>query len=235
VRTVGDLERELLELKERVSGSIGPSAEMADRVFRRARIRRMVTGLVGVLTVAALALGSATAIGAFDGPTPPAPVAPQPDEEKSASPSLDFKAAPGWHVRTTDPAMVDDLGAQAWASNVPFPDNEEPVGEANVYPEGWPDKTEEALPADGILIVAQYVIQTTNPLPPIAEAPERTLPLTIDDEPSVGGEGQDPNRAVTAVNATVNGRWVNVRIVFGTGEPNPELCVRRRRSSLGWS
>jgi hypothetical protein len=228
---VGDLERELLELREKVSGSIGPSTEMAGRVFRRARIRRVVTGMTGVLVALALGLASAAAVGAFDAPSPPAPVGPQPDEENSTS-FLDFEPAAGWHVRMTDPAMVNDLGAQAWASNIPFSEDEESVGQTNAFPDGWPDKTEEALPPDGIIIVANYVLQTRNPLPPIADAPERSLPLTIDERPSVQFEGQEDDRALAIVNATVNGRYLNVRIVFGTGEPGAEL-VREAEEELG--
>jgi hypothetical protein len=223
VRTVGDLERELLELKERVSGSIGPSAEMAERVFRRARIRRVVTGMTGVLVAVALGLASAAAAGVFDAPTPAAPVGPQPDEESSTSPSLDFKPADGWHVLTTDSAAANERRAQAWASNVPFAEDEEEIGDPNLFPYGSPDKTEDALPPDGIIIVATYPLQTRNSLPPIQGAPERTLPLTIDERPSVEYEGQEDDRALAIVNATVNGRYVNVRIVFGTGEPSPDL------------
>jgi len=218
-----DLERELLELKERVSGSIGPSAEMADRVFRRVRIRRVVTGMTGILVAAALGFASTAAVGAFDDPTPPGPVGPQPDEESSPSPSLDFKPAQGWHVITTDPVAAKEFRAQAWASNVPFADDEEEIGDPNMFPNGSPDKTEDALPPDGIIIVATYPLQSRNSLPPIEGGPERPLPLTIDERPSVEYEGQEDDRALAIVNATVNGRYVNVGIVFGTGEPSPDL------------
>jgi hypothetical protein len=146
-------------------------------------------------------------------------------------PSLDFERAPGWHVRSSDRTRVGEFGGQAWASNISFVKDEEPIGEANVYPGGWPEKTEDALPSDGILIVAQYVIRTRNRLPPIREAPERTLPLTIEGEPSVGYEGRDPDRAMAVVNATVKGRWINVRVVFGTGNPTAAL-VREAEEEL---
>jgi len=218
---VRDLERELLELRKRVSVSVRPSAGIADRVFRRARIRRVVTVVTSAFVAVALGLATATAIGAFDLPGRPAPVAPQPDREGSTTPSLHFQPAPGWHVRSSDSSTARVFGGQAWASNVPFPDDEGSIG--GVYPGGWPDKAEEMLPPDGILIVAQYVIQTRNRLPPLREAPERSLPLHLEEEPRVGYEGQDPDRAMAIVNATVNGRWLNVRVVFGTGEPAPEL------------
>jgi hypothetical protein len=219
---VRDLERELLALRERVSGSIRPSAGMTDRVFRRAAIRRLVTAVTSGLVAVMLVLGSVTAMGALD-PKPTAPVAPRRDEESSTMPSLDFEPAPGWHVRSSGGSTEADFGGQAWASNIPFVKDEEPIGEASVYPGSWPEKTEDALPPDGILIVAQYVIQTRNRLPPIREAPERTLPLTIEEEPSVAYEGRDAGRAMAVVNATVKGRWINVRVVFGTGKPTAAL------------
>lgn len=151
----------------------------------------------------------------------------KPNEETrtriETAPILDFEPGPGWHVVTTDPSLVGSLGVQAWASNVPFAEGEETVGMINSIPDGWPDKTEEALPPDGIILVANYSIDSRNPLPPSRSFPERVLPLTIDERPSVAYEGQDPDRALAVVNATVNGRYVTVRIVFGTGGPSPEL------------
>lgn len=76
-----DLERELLKLKERASSSIAPSPEMATRVFRRTRIRRIVTGTSGVVVAVALGLGSVAVVRAFDAPTLQEPVGPQPGVE----------------------------------------------------------------------------------------------------------------------------------------------------------
>lgn len=153
------------------------------------------------------------------------PVRAESEPSPSSSPPtiLDFEPAPGWYVVTTDPSLVGDLGTQAWASNVPFAEGEESVGMINSIPDGWPDKTEEALPPDGIILVANYSIETRNPLPPGGFFPERALPLAIEDRPSTAYEGQESDRALAVANATVNGRFVSVRIVFGTGEPSPEL------------
>jgi len=162
----------------------------------------------------------------------PVPAESEPSPSSSPPTILDFEPAPGWHVVTTDPSLVGSLGAQAWASNVPFTEDEESVGESNSFPDGWPDKTEEALPPDGIILVASYSIDSRNSLPPGRSFPERVLPLTIDDRPSTAYEGQDPDRALSVVNATVNGRYVSVRIVFGTGDPGPEL-VGEAQAELG--
>jgi hypothetical protein len=230
---VNDLERELVELRERVSDSIRPSPSMAAAVVRRARIKRALTATAFAAIVALLALASIAGFKALETANPKSPAGQlHVNENNSTSPSLDFQPARGWNVRTTDPSLVPDLGTQAWASNVPFPQDEEPIGGTNVFPAGWPDKTERALPSDGILIVAAYTLQTRNPLPStITDTPERTLPLTIDNPPAVQGEGQVPNRASTVINAIVHGRVLSVQIVFGTGNPDAAL-VREADSEL---
>jgi hypothetical protein len=195
------------------------------------------------LLVATFALALATAGTVFaaralrpDGSAEASGGSGQPSDERltpnEIAPILDFEPAPGWHVVVTDPSLVGSLGAQAWASNVPFTEDEESVGEANSFPDGWPDKTEEALPPDGIILLANYSIDSRNPLPPNRNFPDRVLPLTIDDRPTTAYEGQDPDRALAVVNATVNGRFVSVRIVFGTGDPSPEL-VGEAQEELG--
>jgi hypothetical protein len=230
---MNDLERELLELRERVSGSIRPSPAMAARVFRRVRIKRALTATACVLVLGVLTVASIAGFRALETATPKTPAGQlHVKEDNSTSPSLDFQPAQGWNIRTTDPSLVPDLGAQAWAANVPFPQDEEPIGETNVFPAGWPDKTEKALPSDGILIVATYTLQTKNPLPStITDTPERTLPLTIDNPPAVQGEGQVANRATTVVNGIVHGRVLSVQIVFGTANPDAAL-VREADSEL---
>jgi hypothetical protein len=60
-----DLEQELRELKERVTGTVGPSPEMAERVFRRTRTRRAITATAGVLMAGALGVASFAGIGAL--------------------------------------------------------------------------------------------------------------------------------------------------------------------------
>lgn len=192
-------------------------------------------GLVAGAVILVLAVGILVPLLALRGlgepvgrpPSNSAPASPEP------SPVLDFEPAPGWHVRSTDPSLGGSLGVQAWAANVPFAEKEEsPIGPVNNVPDGWPDKTEEALPRDGIVLVANYALETRNPLPPSRDFPERTPPLTIDSAPSVAYEGQDPDRALAVVNATVNGRYVTVRIVFGTGDPGHRL-IRAADEELG--
>lgn len=216
-----DLERDLMELRARISGSITPSPDLADRVFRRARVRRLFTAASGLVVAVAVGAASFALAGALDTRSP-GPAGPRP-EEGSTSSSLNFEPAPGWHVRTTDRRKVGDLEAQAWASNVPFPPDEEPIGGPTDYPANVPDKTEEDLPPDGIILVANFVVETRNPLPAIPDARERSLPLTIEEKPHTSFEGRDPDRAQTVLNGIVEGRYLSVRIVFGTGDPSAEL------------
>ncbi len=77
---MSDLERELAELGNRISESIRPSPHMAERVFRRARIRRAATAATGALLVGVLGLVSFAAVEAFTAPTTQEPIAPQPSE-----------------------------------------------------------------------------------------------------------------------------------------------------------
>jgi streptogramin lyase len=84
---LSDLERELLELKERVSESIKPSPEMADRVFRRARVRRILTAATGVFVASALMVASLAVVRGLTPPTSQAPIAPQPSPESPADSS----------------------------------------------------------------------------------------------------------------------------------------------------
>jgi hypothetical protein len=209
-----------------------PASDLAS-VRRRARTLRVhralaigaasavvAVGLVGPM-VALWGLGQREEVPADETPTPIAD-----------APMLDFEPAPGWHVVTTDPAHADVLGVQASASNVPFVEGDVPTAAPNSFPNGYPAETEQSLPPDGIIIVAQYPIRTRNPLPPNRTFPTRSLPLTIDEEPSVGYEGQDPDRALAVVNATVNERYVSVQIIFGTGDPTPAL-IREADEELG--
>jgi hypothetical protein len=137
---------------------------------------------------------------------------------------LDFAPAPGWHVLVTDPSTASRVGVQAWATNVPFAEDEEtPIGPVNSFPDGWPDKSERDLPAEGLLLVANYALDTRNPVPLSSQFPVRDLPLRIESPPSVQYEGQAKDRALAVVNATVNGRYLTVRIVFGTPDPGSAL------------
>lgn len=86
-----DLERELAELGNRISRSIRPSPHMAERVFRRARLRRVATAVAGALLVTVLGLTSVAALEAFTTRAIQQPIAPKPSE----SPSPTESSSPG--------------------------------------------------------------------------------------------------------------------------------------------
>lgn len=150
-----DLERELLELKERLSGSIEPSPVMADRVFRRARARRATTAVVGMLAAGALGLASIAGVRAFMVPISGGPAATQPNVGSSTP-----TPRPGWVVYRDE---SDDVSIQApatWNFNPePVPNLVSPnavfaLGSGSV-PSGGncaPTAAVAALPPDGMLL-----------------------------------------------------------------------------------
>jgi hypothetical protein len=206
-----------------------PDLGMVSRRARTLRIRRAAAVVAVSALIVLGTLGPLAALWGLGGDSGrPADESPPPED----APILDFEPAPGWHVLTTEPSVAGVLGVQAWASNVPFVEGEEPTGPADSFPQCCPDESEDALPPDGIIITAHYAVDTRNPLPTSDSFPERTLPLTIDGHPSVQYEGQDPDRALAIVNAMVNGRYLSVQVVFGTGDPSAEL-VREAEEELG--
>jgi len=91
VRVVSDLERKLMELGDRVADTVHPSREMAGRVFRRAKIRRMVTSMTGALVAAALGVASFAAVATFTGSPSQDPVGLRPPAKsptRTESPSV---------------------------------------------------------------------------------------------------------------------------------------------------
>ena len=135
-------------------------------------------------------------------------------------------------MRTTVADVVEGNGVQAWASNVPFAPDEEPIGPAGLYPEGWPDRTIAGLPPEGVVLVATYPLSTRNPVPVSRDFPERTLPLELDRPPATNFEGQDPGTSMAIVNAAVNGRYVSVQLIFGAEEPAASV-VAEAEAELG--
>lgn len=99
-----NLEADLMELKERVSGSIRPSPEMAERVFRHARGKRLITVTTGILVAAGLGLASVVGVRVFVAPMSEGPA---PASESSIA-TFTSPAAPwtfdypsDWGVKTT--------------------------------------------------------------------------------------------------------------------------------------
>jgi hypothetical protein len=211
---------EMLDRAKRAFETIAPPPTDRARVERRARVLRRRRTATTASVAVVVALGIVVPLGALlslRGGPGPAPA----DTEAPPSPTLGFEPATGWNVVTTDPSLGSSIGWQAWVANVPFAEGDAaPTEPENTYPGGFPTRTQDSLPPDGILLVAADQIQTENTLPASSDFPAATLPLSITQPPSTQFEGQPPNRAMTVVTAMVNGRYVDVRIIFGTADPS---------------
>jgi hypothetical protein len=131
---VSDLERELLELKERVSESITPSPGMAGRVFHRARIRRVVTGMTGVLVAGALGLASIAGVRTFVAPTSEGPVGPQPNIESPTPSDLNPRVTAAIPVGAEPRTVVVGEGA-VWVAVLDRDDGMENYSVVRIDPE----------------------------------------------------------------------------------------------------
>lgn len=192
-------------------------------VLRRARVLGMRRAAAAALVAAIVATGILVPLGALHVLRPDARTGPKPNESTpGAAPVLDFEAAPGWNVVKSDPSIADLPGApQAWAANVPFEQGDLQPGVRNGYPGGDPEHTIRTLPADGIVVTADLPLETRNSLPPSRSFPERTLPLGLELPPSSSWEGQPrEDLSISGVNASVNGWWVSVTVIFGTKDPS---------------
>src|SRR5438093_4201529 len=126
----------LTRVREALSSIPAPPRDfdrVADRA-RRLRRRRLVVGaFAGVLVAAGVIVPLAALRALHSGPVH------LPGGQRTQAPVvvpvIDFHAAPGWNVVTTDPSLADLPGApQAWAANVPFDPKDLPPGVMQVYP-----------------------------------------------------------------------------------------------------
>jgi hypothetical protein len=214
----------LLRDRIREASVAPPPPRDLPRVARRARMLRARRAAAVLIVGCVAAAGVALPLAQLSELGSPQPAA--------GAPVLTFEPAEGWHVRTTDAEVADRDGVQAWASNVPFAPDEEPIGPAGFYPDGWPDKTIAGLPPDGVVLVATSPLNTRNVIPASNDFPERTLPLELDRPPASNFEGQDPGTSMAVVNATVKGRYVSVRLMFGAEEPAASV-VAEAEAELG--
>jgi hypothetical protein len=204
-------------------------------VLRRARVLRMRRAAAAALVAAILTTGILVPLGALHVLRPDAKAGRNPDESTpGAAPVLDFEAAPGWNVVKSDPSIADLPGApQAWAANVPFEQEDLQPGVRNGNPGGDPGHTIRTLPADGIVVTADLPLETRNSLPPFPSFPERTLPLGLERPPSSGWEGQPrEDLSISGVNASANGWWVSVTVIFGTKDPS-EAQIQKANDEVG--
>jgi hypothetical protein len=191
-------------LREMPRGS--PRGDL-DRVLRRARVLRvrraamaLATGLIAVAAIA-FPLAQLSGLGG---------------RERTADRGglvLTFEALPGWDVAAFPAGPY--ASPSAWAANVPF--SPEDLADGSL---GYPYRSAESLPPEGVLIVASVGIETRNELPAVDGYPVGPPVL---DVPQSGYEGQRPGTSLALASATVNGRFVDVTALFGSEEPSPQL------------
>jgi hypothetical protein len=120
---------------------------------------------------------------------------------------LAFAPANGWYEQTFAGRTGGSDPSQAWTSNQPFP--------ANARAPVFPDPT--WLPEDGVLVVAWEVIQAPpDPRNPNFPQIEGAIPLS---EPDEDYEGASVGVARSQMLAQANGRYIQVRVFFGSPHP----------------
>jgi hypothetical protein len=138
-----------------------------------------------------------------------------------------FLAAVGWHTVSTSPdptALEPNSDLAAWAANVPFdPADLAAAGNGHVLTvAGIPERTMRSLGADDVLITA-WLPPGTQPLAsPNVNFPTSQLPpLLSTADVAESWEGQvAPNVPEYRIWMTVDGRFLDVRVYFGTRHPS---------------
>jgi len=144
--------------------------------------------------------------------------APAPDQ--LAPPT--FAPAEGWNTisTSTDPHAVE-TAPTAWAANVPFDpgDLTDHTAEGALTDLSFPSDTMRSLPTEGVVIVASVVGRGASPN---VNFPARSLPLRLSEAQVLESwEGQiAPNVPEYRLLATVDGRWLDVRVFFGMLSPS---------------
>jgi hypothetical protein len=150
----------------------------------------------------------------------PPPDAPNP--EQLAPPT--FAPTEGWNSisTSTDPHAVDaQAPPTAWAANVPL----DPGDLAGHTADGaltdayFPSNTLKSLPPGGVVIVASIAGGSASPN---VNFPARSLPLRLSEAQVLESwEGQvAANMPEYRLLATVEGRWLDVRVYFGMLSPS---------------
>lgn len=206
--------REALERVELPVPALDEVCALADR--RRAR-RAVATGAVALILVAGLAvplfalrdLGHGRENGAAAG-----------------GDGISFAPAEGWYVAATGEHPADPEGASgAWASNEPLPtDGPLFATDGSLLAAGVSNPTYQ-ISRDGIFITIWQVFPAPpGPVEPNVNFPSRELPLQLSEfQIRHEYEGQNVDRIPEYVLwATVEGRYLDVRVFFGRQDPTLE-------------
>ena len=185
-----------------------PRLEPVARRARTLRARRgAATVAAVVLVVAALAVPLSglrqLGEGPLPGETPPGPTA------------INFRPASGWTVVMPSGDYPSLPGAMT--SNVPLPPSHGSIGLLS-------NGQLNALPADGVAVIADQWVDTRNPLPTTGRFRELRLPLQLEDANSRGHgplEGLDRDDiTVYYFQGQAHGRAIAAQVWIGTRHPS---------------
>lgn len=212
---------ELERLLREARGTLpGPGAAATNRARGRAlaairgkrSFRRRATAAFGAALLAATGLG--VGIGALIAPS---------DTAASGPGGVGFLPERGWNILQNGGDGTPARPAAAIAANVPVRPSDDP--------DGLPYATLQALPPDGIVLLAEFVERVEEWRD--SRFPTRALPLRVRDAaPFIEfGVQVRPGRPLGQYQllAGVNGYNVDVNLYFGTERPSPALLAAAQR------
>jgi hypothetical protein len=212
----------LREQVHRAAEVAAPPPHLAD-VARRARVLRWRRG--GAATVVAVIAALAIAL-------PLSRLAGLRGDERSREPggtrvgAIGFDPAPGWTMAASDPSSPE-WPPTVWVTNGSFDEGDlakahekDGVTRFDIGPEA----TIAHLAPDRIVITADVVYVSRNPLPETPTFPSTELPLRLPTAPpETDWEGGRPGHSLHGVVGTVHGRWISVRIEYGSAHPDAAM------------
>jgi hypothetical protein len=215
-------------VKERVRRAADvpvPPRRLSD-VVQRARWLRWRRAGAGSLVAAVVAAGFVASLSGLRGlGDRDAPREPGTGERVHA---IGFLAAEGW-VMAASPEADLEWQPTVWVANVPFAETDvrdAPREDGVLRLSQGPGATIERLPSNGILIEASIVAASDNALPPNVNFPLLELPLRLPPSaPETSWEGYTRGHSRHVILATVNGRYLDVRIRYGTDVPTEDMLA----------
>jgi hypothetical protein len=213
-------------LKERLqkAADVTAPARRLDDVVRRARVLRWrragATVLVASVVTAAF-VASLSALGGLGSDN-------HRDTADGRVGAIGFEPSGGWNMAASDPTSPA-WPPTVWVANVPFAQADlegSHTEDGVVRMDAGPDATIRQLPTDGIVIVADILYVSRNPLPPNETFPPQALPLRLPGSPPESSwEGSIGGQSLHGVVATVNGHWVSIRIRYGREDPGDAMLA----------
>ena len=217
-------DRTLLKERLQQAGEVTAPARRLDDVVRRARVLRWrragATALVACIVAAAF-VASLSALQGLDAND-------RHDTAGERVGAIGFEPATGWSMAASTPASPD-WPPTVWVTNVPFAQADlegTRTKDGVVRMDAGPEVTLRQLSADGIVIEADIVYVSRNPLPRSDTFPPRVLPLRLPESPpETSWEGSIEGQSLHPIVATVNGHWVSIRVRYGTEDPGDAMLA----------